>query len=76
MKKMKKKDIILFSEAIHNTKWIIEGLKREREAFNKEKEEHNKRSQELMEDLAKVVAEMYELFDNLYPSNGENNGKK
>ncbi len=60
---MRKKDIQLFSEAIHNVKKIVAEIKQERK---EQQQKDNKRIKELLV----VVDELYELFDDL------TNGKK
>ncbi len=74
---MKKKDVKLFNKAIHQVKFVVDSIHKDREKYYKElsqmRTDHNKAMKKRMKTLLKVVDEMQELFEDLYEENG---GKK
>ena len=66
---MKNKDIELFSKTIHEVKFAITTIQKERDKHHKKLNKiiktHDKEMNKLIKELLQVINDLYELFTNL-----------
>ncbi len=72
---MKKKDVKLFSKAIHTLKTLMQDLKDERKDYHTQVDLLTKQLDTKMKKMSKeakeALDEMYELYENLYDETGK-----
>jgi len=72
---MRKKDVELFSKAIHTLKALMQHLADERENYHKQVDllttQHDVRINNMLKEAKEVLDKVYELYEDLYHNGNE-----